>query len=89
MVWLLSVSAFFCADNGFAGSPASEPLHVKSVTFLRDRHGRKRAGRPPPLFAGAAGFGATRKEPVLSGVGNLRLSVKLDDPLFCSPVVFG
>lgn len=43
MAWLLSVSAFFCADNGFAGSLAGMPLNlnVKAVKFLRDRHGAK------------------------------------------------
>ncbi|WP_266064517.1 hypothetical protein [Brucella intermedia] len=65
MAWLLSVSTFFCADNGFAGSLASKPLilSVKSVKFLRNRHGRKRkrAGLSPTLFAGATKFGAAWK----------------------------
>ncbi|WP_210387000.1 hypothetical protein, partial [Brucella intermedia] len=53
--WLLSVSAFFCADNGFVGSLASKPLNlnVKSVKFLTAVMGRnrKRAGLSPSLFA--------------------------------------
>ncbi|EGP55741.1 hypothetical protein Agau_L101140 [Agrobacterium tumefaciens F2] len=42
MAWLLSVSAFFCADNGFAGSLASKSLNldVKSVKFLAVVMGR-------------------------------------------------
>ncbi|MBB4096210.1 hypothetical protein [Brucella pecoris] len=43
MAWLLSVSAFFCADNGFAGSLAGKPLNlnVKSVKFPLVRHEAK------------------------------------------------
>lgn len=43
MAWLLSVSTFFCTDNGFAGSLAGKPLNlnVKSVKFPRGRHGAK------------------------------------------------
>lgn len=46
--WLLSVSTFFCADNGFAGSLAGRPLNlnVKSVKFPLGRHETKpKAGR--------------------------------------------
>ncbi len=39
--WLLSVSAFFCADNGFAGSLAGKPLNLKSVKFPLGRQGAK------------------------------------------------
>ncbi|ERM01609.1 hypothetical protein [Brucella intermedia] len=41
MAWLLSVSAFFCADNGFAGSLAGKPLNLKSVKFPLGRQGAK------------------------------------------------
>lgn len=53
MSWLLSVSAFFCADNGFAGSLASKPLNlnVKPVKFPRGRHEAK--PKPGRTFAHA------------------------------------
>ncbi|GEM_PF-4958588 len=91
MAWLLSVSTFFCADNGFAGSLAGKPLNlnVKSVKFPHGRHEAKpKTGRTSAhAVCWSRRVRSGMEGACLSSAGNSYLSVKLDDSLFCSPVV--